>query len=185
MMPYFSEEVEVLLSLDGGVSFIRPAVFKAPTNTSPEPNNDPLFGHFVLEEPRAAGEPEVAFLFKYTSPGNQWWWAIDNVAITAGEYATAPTSGTQFLRGDCNSDASFNIADCVFLLASLFSGGPSSACADSCDMNDDGSGNIADAITGLGTLFSGGSPLPDPGSIACGIDPTDDGLICDPTAACP
>ncbi len=186
MMPYFSEEVEVLLSLDGGVSFILPAVFKAPTNTSPQPDNDPLFGHFVLEEPRAAGEAEVAFLFKYTSPGNQWWWAIDNVAITAGEYATAPTGGgTQFLRGDCNSDAAFNIADCVFLLASLFNGGPSSDCADSCDMNDDGSGNIADAITGLGTLFSGGSPLPDPGSIVCGIDPTDDGLICDPTAACP
>ncbi|MDE0959391.1 MAG: hypothetical protein OSB09_01275 [Planctomycetota bacterium] len=59
----------------------------------------------------------------YTSPGNQGWWAIDKVAITAGESAAAPPpppNGIPFHRGDCNSDASFNIADCVFLLAARF-----------------------------------------------------------------
>ncbi|MDE0959390.1 MAG: hypothetical protein OSB09_01270 [Planctomycetota bacterium] len=77
------------------------------------------------------------------------------------------------------------IACSCSLLASLFSGGAASDCPNSCDINDDGSKNIADAITGLGTLFSGGSPLPDPDSNDCGVDPTADGLICDPTAACP
>ena len=188
MMPFTSETVEVLLSTDGGVSFLRPAIFTAPTDTYPQPNEDPLYGNFVFEVPRAAGEAEVAFLFKYTSPGNQWYWAIDNVAITAGEYASPPPpppSGTTFRRADCNSDGSFNIADCVFLLASLFSGGDSGECADACDMNDDGSTNIADAVTGLATLFSGGAAIPAPGSTDCGLDPSDDALDCLPTAACP
>ncbi|RUA07962.1 MAG: hypothetical protein DSY81_10750 [Bacillota bacterium] len=187
MLPYGSETVEVLLSIDAGNSFIRPAIFSAPTSTSPQPGEEPLYGRFVFEEPRAAGQSEVAFLFKYTSSGNQWWWAVDNVSITAGEYAAVPPpppAGTAFRRGDCNWDNSFNIADCVFLLATLFSGGPQSDCPDACDMNDDGSNNIADAITGLATLFSGAGPLPDPGSNACGLDPTDDAQACDPTSAC-
>lgn len=80
-------------------------------------------------------------------------------------------------RGDCNNDAGFNIADTVFLLANLFSGGEDPACDDACDGNDDGSLNIADAVFLLAALFSGGSnpppPFPD-----CGIDPTDDALDC-------
>ena len=87
--------------------------------------------------------------------------------------------GTEFRRGDSNGDGGFNIADAVFLLAALFSGGPPSDCADASDANDDGGVNIADAIFKLATLFSGGAPLPAPGSIDCGIDPTDsDALDC-------
>jgi len=87
--------------------------------------------------------------------------------------------GPEFRRGDSNGDGSFNIADAVFLLAALFSGGPSSDCADSSDANDDGGVNIADAIFKLANLFSGGPDLPDPGSVDCGVDPTDtDPLDC-------
>ena len=84
-----------------------------------------------------------------------------------------------FRSGDSNGDAGFNIADAVFLLAALFSGGPPSSCADASDANDDGGVNIADAIFKLAALFSGGAPLPDPGSVTCGVDPTDtDPLDC-------
>ena len=81
-----------------------------------------------------------------------------------------------FQRGDANTDGSFNIADEIFMLAALFSGGPQCECPDSCDQNDDGSLNIADAIFGLAALFSGGPTTPPPGPSDCGPDPTDDGL---------
>lgn len=187
VMPYNQETLSILLSLDGGNSWVLPPVFEAPTTTAPVPDNDPIYGEFLFEEPRAAGQSEVAFIFKYSSPGNQWWWAIDNVSITAGEYAAPPPppTGTTFRRGDCNSDGAFNIADCIYLLASLFSGGPAGECQDACDMNDDAGTNIADAITGLSTLFAGGAPLPAPGSTDCGLDTTDDSLPCDANSACP
>lgn len=34
-------------------------------------------------DPAAAGEANVAFAFRYTSPGNRWWWAVDEVRISA------------------------------------------------------------------------------------------------------
>ncbi|NRA75478.1 MAG: hypothetical protein HRU16_06005 [Planctomycetes bacterium] len=93
-----------------------------------------------------------------------------------------PTLG--FQRGDCNADGGFNIADAIFLLGNLFSGGPDSTCVDACDANDDGSINIADAIFVLGTLFSGGNNPPDPFG-DCGEDPTADNLDCAEYNNCP
>jgi hypothetical protein len=85
-----------------------------------------------------------------------------------------------FQRGDCNQDSAFNIADAVFMLAQLFSGGATGTCADACDSNDDGSINIADAVHVLAALFSGGPNPPDPGpGPGCGPDPTDDALDCE------
>ncbi|HIN81081.1 MAG TPA: hypothetical protein EYN00_08395 [Planctomycetes bacterium] len=88
-----------------------------------------------------------------------------------------PPTSPQMARGDCNNDSGFNIADVVYLLANLFSGGEDPSCDDACDGNDDGSLNIADAVYSLTALFNGGAspppPFPD-----CGIDPTDDALDC-------
>ncbi|MEC9477270.1 MAG: proprotein convertase P-domain-containing protein [Planctomycetota bacterium] len=95
---------------------------------------------------------------------------------------TPPGSG--FIRGDCNSDGGINIADAIFVLGNLFSGGPDGPCIDSCDANDDGALNIADAIYTLANLFSGGPNPPDPFP-NCGPDPTDDPLGCDLYDACP
>ncbi|MEM7164209.1 MAG: hypothetical protein AAF581_02025 [Planctomycetota bacterium] len=99
-----------------------------------------------------------------------------------------PASPLEFTRGDCNSDAIFNIADAVFLLAFLFPQGalPTLDCMDACDANDDASLNVADAIAILSTLFAQGPPpvlpAPFPG---CGPDPTADALDClAPTSVC-
>ncbi|MDE0957371.1 MAG: hypothetical protein OSB12_01910 [Planctomycetota bacterium] len=89
-----------------------------------------------------------------------------------------PPPGTTFQRGDCNADGGFNIADQIYILAALFSGGPAGVCADACDENDDGGINIADGIYGLAALFSGGPPPPAPSPGTCGVDPTDDALDC-------
>ena len=90
-----------------------------------------------------------------------------------------------FLRGDANSDGFFNLADAVYLLGSLFSGGPPPLCPDAADANDDGAINVADAVVKLNTLFGGGLPLPPPFG-TCGFDPTPDPNRCPLTSAnCP
>jgi len=101
-------------------------------------------------------------------------------------------SAPEFIRGHCNADSGFDIADAIFLLGVLFpvpTGGPPPIpdCPDACDCNDDGSLDIADAICLLNGLFASPAvppvaPFPD-----CGPDPTDgDVLDCGAsTAACP
>lgn len=103
---------------------------------------------------------------------------IANRYIAALAGTPPPPPGGQFLRGDVNNDAGFNIADAVAMLAALFSGGASPVCSDAADANDDGGLNIADAVSILASLFSGAAPPPAPGPNVCGPDPTDDALDC-------
>lgn len=80
-----------------------------------------------------------------------------------------------FVRGQCNSDAAFDISDAIFLVNYLFQGAGAPTCEDACDANDDGQLNIADIVSLLTGLFGQPAmPLPPPN--ACGPDPT-------PTAA--
>ena len=91
---------------------------------------------------------------------------------------TPMTGDPQFLRGDCNSDATFNIADGIALLDALFGGGAAPTCDLACDTNDDETINIADAINILDVLFGGmGDTIPAP-SDACGVDPSPASLSC-------
>lgn len=88
---------------------------------------------------------------------------------------------SDFVRGDCNLDGSYNIADAVALLAFLFPNPPPPnplVCPDACDANDDGSLDIADAVRMLGGLFSSPATPPAAPYPACGADPTADGLSC-------
>ncbi|MGE4618286.1 MAG: FG-GAP-like repeat-containing protein [Planctomycetota bacterium] len=101
---------------------------------------------------------------------------------TTSFYRNASQVGVPFIRADVNTDGSTNVADAIFLLAFLFSGGIGSSCMDASDTNDDGSINISDAITLLAVLFSGGGPTPDP-IVNCGLDPTEDSLDCESTGA--
>ncbi len=75
------------------------------------------------------------------------------------------------MRGDCNADASINIADAIALLGYLFGGASEPVCLEACNGNDDGDVNIADAVAILGHLFAGAGPLPAPHP-DCGSDPT-------------
>lgn len=113
-----------------------------------------------------------------------------SIHVTAGETASDATaellvvcsgSTPEFRRGDCNRDATFDLADAVSLLSFLFPSGspPSLFCEDACDTTDDGLLNIADAVSALSSLFPSGPPMPLPNPFnACGPDPTPDGLSC-------
>jgi subtilisin-like proprotein convertase family protein len=85
--------------------------------------------------------------------------------------------GSHFLRAECNGDGTISIADPVFLLDYLFSGGTAPGCSDGCDGNDDGGIDLSDVVFSLDYLFSGGAPPPPPWP-QCGPDPSDDSLNC-------
>ncbi|MFQ5653560.1 MAG: hypothetical protein ACE5GW_02370, partial [Planctomycetota bacterium] len=93
-----------------------------------------------------------------------------------------------FLRGDCNSDGSVDIADAIHFLGFLFPPSVIDAngisCRDGCDTNDSGSLDVADAVFLLSHLFAGSGPPPTPYPL-CGTDPTSDGLGCAVYNACP
>ena len=108
------------------------------------------------------------------------------VALLLSLTLVTPAQGEwSFVRGDANGDGDFNIADPVFILGFLFSGGPG-PCLDAMDVNDDGMNNIADAVAGLDSLFGAGGTSPPAPFPTCGTDPTADALDCvGPLTACP
>ncbi len=91
--------------------------------------------------------------------------------------------GSQFIRGDANTDGGIDISDPVRELEYLFSAVPVS-CLAALDANADGGVDLADAVSLLDGLFSGGSApsAPYPG---CGPDPVTPGLGCDVFPTCP
>ena len=92
------------------------------------------------------------------------WYRIHLVAKPAGE---AP----KFRRGDANGDGRFDIADPIFHLSWLFSGGADPKCLDASDADGDGAHNLTDAIFSLQHLFVGGPEPPAPGPNDCGPAP--------------
>ena len=95
-----------------------------------------------------------------------WRWARGFVPETAPE----------FLRGDCNGDATVNIADAVCILSWLFGGGGGEppTCMAALNANVRDGLNIADAIFLLNHLFGSGpapsAPYPECGAAADGDD---------------
>ena len=80
-----------------------------------------------------------------------------------------------FRRGDADGSCGLDIADAVYVLNYLFTGGETPSCLDAADPDDSGTIVITDPIFVLNFLFLGGrEPLP-PG-LQTGLDPTDDAL---------
>jgi len=96
--------------------------------------------------------------------------------------ATTPARGQVFIRGNTNGDATVDLSDAVCILQYLFSPGGSpcslQGCLDALDTNDDETPDLSDAVFLLNFLFQGGAPLPSPGTLYCGPDPTGDALGC-------
>jgi len=88
----------------------------------------------------------------------------------------------EFLRGDSNSDGSFDIADVVQTLNFLFAS-EAVPCLVALDANDDDFVDIADGIYSLEALFGGG-PSPWPPYQTCGTDGTPGDLDCEDFPAC-
>ncbi len=113
--------------------------------------------------------------------------ALDNIIVIAGFSETPDrvsgdicfVESSPFLRGDANIDGILDgLTDSIFILqAEFIPGSPQPACMDAADVDDDGDLNgITDVVFLLAYAFLQGPPPPPPG--LCGVDPTEDDLIC-------
>ena len=92
----------------------------------------------------------------------------------------------EFLRGDADRSGRVDISDAIIVLDFLFvfHGGRFPRCLDALDADDTGFLQITDAVYVLAWLFTSGDPMPAPGGLRCGADPTEDELDCESFEAC-
>jgi len=86
-------------------------------------------------------------------------------------------AGAQFLRGDVNMDAFYDLSDPVISLEYVFRGGFDPDCLRAADVNDDEKVDLSDSIYSLAYLFTGGPAPPTPFE-TMGADPTPGPLSC-------
>ncbi|MBI4602434.1 MAG: hypothetical protein HY721_10795 [Planctomycetes bacterium] len=128
--------------------------------------------------------PAGSFIRKLAKAGfavEAWDLAVtQNVVLgPGGEPQQDPAPQAAFRRGDSDSSGDVNITDALFTLGWLFADGPAPSCRKAADSNDDGKVDISDPLATLGYLFLGTSEPPPPFA-APGVDPTPDGLECEP-----
>jgi hypothetical protein len=70
--------------------------------------------------------------------------------------------GADFLRGDPNGDGTAGVADAVYILDYLFTGGPMPECWASADIDADKRIDVSDPMSLLSSLFLRGPAIPDP-----------------------
>jgi hypothetical protein len=136
------------------------------TSDSPYPDDDPC----PRDHMQAFHAPEATGALTVTLTVHQV--PIRGEVRSASDTWSGSISSTiraEFRRGDANSDAEVDISDPVFILQSLFLGGPLPACADAADSNDDGAIDLSDAVFVLQHKFLGGAPPPEPYP-GCGLD---------------
>lgn len=73
-----------------------------------------------------------------------------------------PSRWKPFVRGRVNDDRDVDIADAIYHLQWLYTGGPVPRCLDAADVNDDGEHDLSDAIFLVTYLFLGGAEIPAP-----------------------
>jgi hypothetical protein len=109
---------------------------------------------------------------------------VDAVTADSGSRTLSVLEGYQgqreraasFRRGDADADGTTVITDAIVVLEWLFRGGREPGCRDAADSDDSGVIDLTDPIRLLDFLFRGGPEPPDPGTAACGDDPTTDEL---------
>jgi hypothetical protein len=133
----------------------------------------------LLNRTRTYGESSPVANIYARTPGE----APLDPALGDGAITLAGGPEPEFVRGNANPQAGFDLSDGVFILLYLFSSGEVPPCLKAADANDDARADIADGIYVLQFLFTGGPPPPAPFP-ACGADLTQDGLTC-VTPPCP
>ncbi len=61
-------------------------LFSYNSDLIPMVDDEIVFDNIVLAVPQAAGEANVQFRFRFQGSGDEWWWAVDEVMVTADGY---------------------------------------------------------------------------------------------------
>jgi hypothetical protein len=75
--------IEVLVSLDGGATFLSEPLLRYDVAALQDAAEDPYFDVRSLHAPQAAFQSRVAFAFHYANAGGGMWWGVDDVRIAA------------------------------------------------------------------------------------------------------
>ncbi|MHC4936747.1 MAG: collagenase [Planctomycetota bacterium] len=116
----------------------------------------PLLGGGVAASTVDAGYRTLFLAFPFTdlvSDARSELLAVALPWLNPGDPCPQP-----FVRGDGNGDGMVDVADVVYLLAALFTGGPPAVVAEAAFVNGDAAFDISDPIYLLAHLFSGGPP---------------------------
>jgi hypothetical protein len=90
-MHYVGASTQVLVSIDGGATFLPRAIHSYTAGAVLLSNQDPLYSEYLFSVPEAAGQPAVVFAFRYWSGGNRYFWAVDDVHVTGNTNLVAST----------------------------------------------------------------------------------------------
>ncbi len=74
---------EILVSFNGGFDFETPPTFSWNPSSLVDNAEEPFYSEDVFAVPAAAGKPSVVFGFRVQGSGDEGYWAIDDVKITA------------------------------------------------------------------------------------------------------
>lgn len=93
----------------------------------------------------------IQVMFRFGSDGlvSGEGWYIDDMVISGDP---------PYLCGDANGDDEINVGDAVFIINSVFKGGPLPEPIEAGDANADGETNVGDAVYIINHVFKGGSP---------------------------
>lgn len=94
-------------------------------------------------------------------------------------------ASASFIRGDANQDGIVDASDEEMISVAVLGIFPSDVCIDAMDADDSGVLDAMDAAALIASLAAGAPPLPPPGPVYPGIDPTADGIGCDEYAIRP
>lgn len=141
-------------------------------------NSEPDLAGYNLyrdDELLAAELAESSFSDTAVTDGDTYTYTVTAIDRSANESApSSPVEATPqlppvgpFVRGDTNGDTRVDIADAIWELSYLFTGGRAPGCTAATDSNGDGRINVADPIYTLNWLFSAGPRSPAPNS--CGL----------------
>ena len=82
--PYDNQTGEVQVSFDGGTTFTSLLTLDTTTVPGGASSLDRVNETVSLDFTAPAGTTDVQFRFDYTDADNDWWWAIDNIALLEG-----------------------------------------------------------------------------------------------------
>lgn len=84
-----AQTAEVLVSLDGGLTYLPTPVFSYSRGALNDSAEDPFYMERTLHVPEAAGQTNVKFAFRFANVAAASWWAIDDVRVTIDQACPA------------------------------------------------------------------------------------------------
>lgn len=144
----YHQSAEILVSFDGGEpeQILRWVSDPADDDYHDDNSTDESI---ELEIDNPAGAKSMAITFGMFDAGNDWWWAVDNISVTAsGDIIPLPTNSCDF-----DNDGMLDVDDIDLLIGEMRAGTNNA----SFDVNNDGTvdgGDLAELVEGADKLNS-------------------------------